>query len=378
MSAQSPLTDPPDRQWRIPLSCPSIDSSDQASVAAVLQGSRLAGGPATEQLETLASQTLACPSVLCSSGTAGLILALRALGVTGGEVITPALGFIASAHAIRAVGATPRFCDIDRATLCVGPEQLEAAWSDDVRAVLPVDLLGVPVPITEIMSLAADRGVPVIEDACEALGSSRDGILCGSAADAGVFGFYPNKIITMGEGGLVSCRDEDLAARVRQLANQGRTGPGFSFDGEGYNFRITEMQSALGVSQWNRLDELIAARARVAASYLERLASLEGLTVAPSPLQETAGDCRSWFAFVVVLEDPAWRDEVRHGLAEVGIETGLYFPSMTDFRPYDTAPCGPLPVTRDISPRMLALPFHPQLTSNEIDEVVTRLASLLP
>jgi dTDP-4-amino-4,6-dideoxygalactose transaminase len=121
----------PQPAWRIPLSSPSIDSSDIAAVQAVLETSRLASGPATEQLESLASDTLGCPSVLCSSGTAGLMLALRALGVTGGEVITPALGFIATAHAIRAVGATPRFCDVDPHTLCVGVEQLEADFDEE-------------------------------------------------------------------------------------------------------------------------------------------------------------------------------------------------------------------------------------------------------
>ena len=357
--------------WRIPLSSPSIDSQDVAAVEAVLVGGRLASGPAIEQFETVSSESLGRPSVLCSSGTAGLVLALRALGVTGGEVITPALGFIATAHAIRAVGATPRFCDVDPQTLCAGIEQLEAAWSPDVSAVIPVDLLGVPAPMTDIMTLAAGRDVPVIEDACEALGSSMDGVACGTAADAGVFGFYPNKIITMGEGGLVACRDESLAARVRQLANQGRSGAGFCFDGEGYNFRITEMQAALGTSQWRRLDDFIEARQHIAGRYLEGLQGLAGIDPTPAPVLAGPGNRRSWFAFIVLVEDSAWRDPLSHKLAAAGIETGLYFPSITDFSPYDQAPSAPLPVTSELSPRMLALPFHSGLGLDRVDEVVS-------
>ncbi len=336
-----------------------------------MTGGRLASGPSIAQFEAISSEALGRPTVLCSSGTAGLTLALRALGVSGGEVVTPALGFIATAHAIRAVGAIPRFCDVDRQTLCVGVEQLEAAWSPDVSAVIPVDLLGVPAPIPDIMSFATRQGVPVIEDACEALGSCRDGVMCGSAADAGVFGFYPNKIITMGEGGLVACRDATLATRIRQLANQGRSGSGFCFEGEGYNFRITEMQAALGISQWRRLDDFIEARQRIAQRYRQGFENVAGVDPVPAPSFEGRASRRSWFAFIVLVEDRAWRDPLRHSLAAAGIETGLYFPSITDFRPYDEAPSAPLPVTCELSPRMLALPFHSGLGLDRVDEVVS-------
>ncbi len=364
-------------RWRISLSSPDIDHHDRAAVDAVLRSGRLADGPAIGQLEQLASDTFRRPTVSCSSGTAGLILALCALGVSGGEVITPALGFIATAHAIRAVGATPRFCDVDRETLCVGLEQLEAAWSDDVSAVIPVDLLGVQVPIDAIVEWAKQRAVPVIEDACEALGSRHGDSPCGSAADAAVFGFYPNKIITMGEGGLVSCRDQELADRVRQLANQGRTVGGFCFEGEGYNFRLTEMQAALGASQWLRLDALVERRQHLAHLYLERIESIPGVVAAPAPVSSGAGYRRSWFAFVVLLDDHRWRAPLREALAKHGIETGLYFPSIATFAPYDQAPSASLPVTEQISPRMLALPLHPRLKPAQIDEVVATLEESL-
>ncbi|OUU21713.1 MAG: hypothetical protein CBC13_08660 [Planctomycetia bacterium TMED53] len=359
--------------YRIPLSRPRISAADRQSVLSVLESTRLSGGPYTRQLEELASESLGVPVVSCSSGTAGLILALRALGVSGGEVITPSLGFIASAHAIRAVGATPKFCDVSAEDLCCGPEEVLAAWGDDVRAILPVDLLGVPAPMSALKSIAIDRGVPVIEDACEALGTRVDGDPCGSLADAASFGFYPNKILTMGEGGLVACRDQELANRVRQLANQGRTGPGFSFEGEGYNFRLTELQAALGASQWLDLEERVSDRIRVADQYREQLKSVSGVELSPSPDLSGERNRRSWFTFVVLLDKAEWRDHVRQDLADSGIETGLYFPPITQFKPYDQAPGGDLPVTESISPRMLALPFFPDLSSLEVEEVVLRL-----
>ena len=343
----------------------------------MLRSGRLAGGPATKQLERLASDRFGRSTVACSSGTAGLILSLRALGIDSGEVITPALGFIATAHAIRAVGATPRFCDVDPETLCIGVKQLQAAANPRVSAVIPVDLLGVPAPIGDIVDWARERQIPVIQDGCEALGSSHQGVPVGAAADATVFGFYPNKIITMGEGGLVSCRDPQIADRIRQLANQGRTGEGFHFSGEGFNYRLTEMQAALGVSQWQRLDSLLERRQHLANLYLERIDSIEGVEAAPAPPVTGDGDRRSWFAFVVILVDGRWRAPVREALAQQGIETGLYFPSITSFSPYDDLATAALPITEQISPRMLTLPLHPGLQPAQVDEVVVALQQSL-
>ena len=363
----------PGQHYRIPLSRPRITEADRRSVLSVLESHRLAGGPWTERFEAVSRETLGVSTVSCSSGTAGLILALKALGVNGGEVITPALGFIASAHAICAVGATPRFCDVSAESLCSGPEEMDRVWNDQVQAVMPVDLLGVPAPIGAMMDWAATKGVPVIEDACEALGSKTADKPCGSLADAASFGFYPNKILTMGEGGLVACRDEELATRIRQLANQGRTGPGFSFAGEGFNFRLTEMQAALGVSQWEGLETRISDREKIAEHYLKLLVPIDGVEPAPAPPLDQSGDRRSWFTFVVLLRQKEWRSAVRQHLAGQGIETGLYFPSITDFEPYDHSPRGELTVTEDVSPRMLALPFHADLTLSEVEEVVAVL-----
>ena len=358
-------------RWRIPLSRPSITDSERTAVMKVLEGTVLSGGAATTRFEQLASDRLGRPTVLCSSGTAGLFLALRAVGVTAGEVLTPALGFIATAHAIRLAGATPRFVDVDPDTLCVTAETMEAAWTPEVSAILPVDLFGTPVP-RAVFDLARDRGVPAIEDACEAFGSSIDGIPCGALGDVGVFGFYPNKTITLGEGGLVACGDETIARRVRSIANQGRTGPAMDFDGDGFNFRISELQAALGVAQIERLDHLIAARTAVARLYRDALAPIAGV----SPLADVPPrSFRSWFAQVVILDDAALREH----LASRRIETGLYFPPVHRFSPYDTSPTAPggLPVTDDLAGRTVALPFHAELTADEIDEVTDALAQVL-
>lgn len=366
-----------DSAYRIPLSRPRIEEVDRKAVDQVLRSLRLSGGSETRELENVASTTLGVPVVSCSSGTAGLILALRALGIESGEVITPALGFIASAHAIRAVGAQPRFCDVSNESLCCGVDELEAAWSPHVKAVMPVDLLGVPAPMVEIMEWAKSKGVAVIEDACEALGTQVDGTACGSLADAASFGFYPNKILTMGEGGLVACRDRALAERVRRFANQGRVGPGFAFSGEGYNFRLTEIQAALGRSQWSGLQQRLEDREKCARQYLDRIRSVPGVRPAPAPELTGNGQMRSWFAFVVILDQASWRDAVRQRLSEAGIETGIYFPPITDYSPYDESDRADLSVTLDFSPRMLTLPLFPDLKEEEIDEVVSELGLAL-
>lgn len=359
---------------RIPLSRPVIGPEERDAVAAVLEGTTLALGPRTEELERLFEERLGVPAALVSSGTAALYCALRALGVDGGEVITPSYGFIATAHAIRLAGARPRFCEVDPVTLGASRETVERADGPDVRAVLPVHVFGTPAAAEGIAEWAYARGVPVVEDAAEALGSERAGRAVGTIGDAGVFAFYPNKLITTGEGGLVASRDPEVIARVRSLRNQGRTGPGMQFGGEGFNFRITEMQSALGIAQLRRLDDSIAARAEHAAAYRLGFAGVDGITLLePVP----AGDFRSWFAFPVFLRDRATRERVHHGLAAAGIESSPYFPALHRTAPYDDPAlrAGDLRRTEDLSDRGLAIPLFPGLPPGERDEVVDRVRS---
>ncbi len=361
--------------FRIPLSRPTLDHTDRRAVLAVLEGMTLSLGPRTAELEARFAEMFGAPTALVSSGTAGLYLALRALGVESGEVITPSYGFVATAHAIRLAGARPRFVEIDPTTLCLSVEAVDAAWRPTVRAILPVHIFGSPAPVDDLSMWARERGVPVIEDACEALGSWRRDRPVGTHGEAGVFAFYPNKQMTMGEGGLVVAREESTIERIRRMRNQGRTGPGLSFAGEGFNFRVTEMQSALGLSQLDRLEEMNRIRSVIAAAYHRDLAECGALELLPEP---SIGDRRSWFAFPVFLRDRESRERVRQGLLAAGIECASYFPALHRIPPYDhpMLRAGPLETTESFSDRGLAIPFFPGLAEEARQEVVDRVAAL--
>lgn len=362
--------------WRIPLSRPDIDAADKAAVLAVLETPTLSIGPEIDALEAEFSTRLHdLPTVAVSSGTAGLFMALRALGVSGGEVITPSFGFIGTVHAIRAAGAVPRFVDVSPETLCVTTEIVADAFHDDTRAVLPVDIFGTPAPVKEIVELAHARGVPVVDDACEALGAERRGRAVGTEADAGVFAFYPNKQMTMGEGGLVVARDEPLAASLRSWRNQGRGEGTFVFSGDGFNFRLTEMQAALGRSQLRRFDDFLARRTALAERYERLLADIPGLAVLPDV---APGDRRSWFVYPVFVEQPEWRDPVRAALAARGIQTAPYFPALHTLEPLASYPTSAsLAVTEAVAARSFAIPFHNRLPAEHADEVAAALGSAL-
>ncbi len=359
-------------EWRIPLSRPSIVDADRRAVLEVLSGTTLSLGPWARRLESRFSNWLSADTALVSSGSAGLFLALRALGVGGGAILTPSYGFIASAHAIRLAGAEPRFVDVERETGCVSVATLEAAWDSSVSAILPVHIFGTPAPIEEICEWAASRGVPVIEDACEALGASQRGRPLGTIANAGVFAFYPNKQMTMGEGGLVVSNDREVVETVRSQRNQGRQGAGFQFSGEGFNFRITELQAALGCSQLDRLEELLERRADRASRYRRHFSPIERVSVLSDP---APADRRSWFTFPIFLEDDLVRADLAGELASHGIETSCYFPPIHHFPPYDEPRFRPveLPVTEDLGRRGLALPLYPDLPIEALDEIGDRV-----
>ncbi|MGE3163631.1 MAG: DegT/DnrJ/EryC1/StrS family aminotransferase [Planctomycetota bacterium] len=363
--------------WRIPLSRPDIDASDRAAVLRVLDTPWLSLGPENDALESEFSEFFGgLPVATVANGTAGLFLALRALGFRGGQVLTPSFGFIGTAHAIRLAGGEPRFVEVSPETLCVTPETLDEAYTPECRAVLPVDVFGTPLAMENVAAWARDRGLLLVEDACEALGARRSGQRVGTMAPASVFAFYPNKQMTTGEGGLVVCQDPNVAGQIRSRRNQGR-GPGeFQFVGEGFNFRLTEMQAGLGRSQLRRLPSFLEQRRRVATDYNERLAEVPGLAVLPAV---PAGDERSWFVFVVFVEQPEWRARARAALAERGIQTAPYFPAIHDLGGYrDPGLRGsPLRFTSEVSSRSFAIPFHNRLEVSEIDEVCETLATAL-
>lgn len=356
----------------IPLSAPDITEAEIAAVTAVLRTPRLSLGPKLEEFEHAMAAYIGAPHAIgVSSGTAGLHLCVRALGIAeGDEVIVPSFTFIAAANAIRYERATPVFVDIDPATLNLDPAKVESAITPRTRAIVAVHTFGVPADMRAILAIAERHHLRVIEDACEAIGAEQDGRRVGSFGDAAVFAFYPNKQITTGEGGMVLTRSESLAKRIRALRNQGRyEGDDWLQHSElGYNYRLSEINCALGIEQLRRIETILAARAEVARGYHDRLQN-EPLLL--PPLQISNGRV-SWFVYVVRLQAElprAHRDAVLQSLVAQGIGCARYFAPIHLQPAYAAWKDTSLPVTEAEAARTLALPFFNALTGEQLDRV---------
>jgi perosamine synthetase len=269
------------------------------------------------------------------------------------------------------------FVDIDPVTLNIDPQKIEEAITPRTRAIMAVHTFGVPAEMPAILEIAARRGLVVIEDACEAIGAEYNGRKVGSIGYAGVFAFYPNKQITTGEGGVVVTRDETFARRVRALRNQGRyeTDDWFQHTELGYNYRISEINCALGLAQMRRLEEILRKREAVAAAYRQRLDRCPGLVLPPACLR---GGRISWFVYVVRLAIGSDRDGIMRGMMDAGIGCGRYFapihlqPSYAGWRNL-----GNLTITEAEAQRTIALPFFNNLGTEALNEVCGTLERLL-
>jgi perosamine synthetase len=350
----------------------------------VLRSGRLSLGPRVGEFERLfAARVGAVHGCAVSSGTAGLHLALRAVGVEAGdEVVTSPFSFVASANAAVYEGARPVFADIDPVTLNLDPAAAEAAVTSRAKAILPVHIFGYPADMTSFERIAARHGLGIVEDACEALGAVHgdgDGVAVGGRGNPAVFGFYANKQLTTGEGGMVTLADGELKARIDSERNQGRAADmgWLDHDRLGFNYRLSDIACALGIAQLGRLEEMLAGRARVAACYREALAGVEGLGL---PCADMDGDRRGWFVFVVQLPKEVERDAVLRRLAEGGVQSKPYLPAihlMSYYRErYGHRP-GELPVCEDVAARSLALPFFPQMTAGQVERVAGELLRAL-
>lgn len=373
---------------RIPLSAPDITQAEIDAVTAVLGTNQLSLGPELTAFERAIAEYHGIPdAVAVSSGTAGLHLALIALGIgVGAEVLVPSFTFIAVANAVAQVGAAPVFVDIDPATLNLDPTLLEAAITPRTRAILVVHTFGVPAAMDRILEIARRHQLKVIEDACEAIGAEYGGLKVGTFGDLGVFGFYPNKQITTGEGGCILAKDPHLAARLRSLRNQGRSPTQGSPDANwfdhfeiGYNFRLSDIASALGRVQLSRIDEILGLRRAAAECYHARLSGIAGLELPPLSLPACT---ISWFVYVVRLPDkePGFRSRVQAALTACGIATGRYFAPIhrqPAWRNFPSATAARVPWTDSIAPRMLALPFFNRITAEQQEKVAQSLKSAM-
>jgi len=388
--------------YLVPMSSPDLSQAERDAVQAVLNTPNLSIGPQVQAFEEFVAERIGVQhAVAVNSGTSGLHACVRALGIEDGDrVITTPFSFVASANILLYERAVPVFVDVDPETGNIDADLVaEAAaglmkggraaerWlprrgvpdARRLKALLPVDVFGQPADFDALTPTAQEHGLPILEDSCEALGAEYKGLPAGRLGDVGVFGFYPNKQITTGEGGLVVTDRGDVADMVRALRNQGRA-PGDTWLEHtylGYNYRLDEMSAALGLAQMRRFDELLGKRERVAEWYAEGLASLpqvETLPMAPTTTRV------SWFVYVVRLAPSVDRAGVIRALDEQGIPARPYFAPIhlqkyfVDQFGYQP---GDFPVTEDLGRRSLALPFSGVMTREQVDLVCERLAGVL-
>jgi perosamine synthetase len=363
---------------KIPLAKPEVLEDDIAAVTAVLRSGRLSQGPVMHGFEqALAAYLDMSHAVVVNSGTSALQLALRALGIKeNDEVILPSFSFMAVTNAILSEKAVPVFVDIDPATLNLDSSCLEAALSRKTKAVVLVHSFGIPAPAGEIMAFASRHSLVVIEDACEALGSKIGGRKAGTFGDIATLAFYPNKVISTGEGGALITQSAVLAERLRTLRNQGRC-PGedwLQHHEPGFSYRLSDIHCALGLQQLSRIEQTLRHRDILANIYTSQLKANEHVSCFGTSL----GSRISWFTYPVLLNgnfSRQDRDEVWATLRRQGIETGRYFapshlqPALhkSDFR------CGDLTYTVSISERLLCLPMFNGLTEEQIRLVCSSL-----
>jgi perosamine synthetase len=369
----------------VPLAQPVLGVEEEQAVIEVLRSGQLSLGPRVPAFEeAFAARVGAAHASAVSSGTSGLHLALRAVGVKeGDEVITSPFSFVASANAPVFERARPVFADIDPVTLNLDPVAAAAAITERTTALLPVHIFGYPADLPAFEAL----GLPVVEDACEALGARHhDGPAVGGRGNPAVFGFYANKQMTTGEGGMITLGDPEQKARIDSERNQGRA-PDMGWldhDRLGFNYRLSDIACAIGSVQLTRLDDLLAGRARVAALYREALASLateRGLGLPCEDGARHAGDVRGWFVFVVQVprEGPS-RDDVIRALRDRGVQSKPYLPAihlMSFYRETFGHREGEFPVCEDVAARSVALPFFPHMREDQVARVAAALTDVL-
>jgi perosamine synthetase len=364
---------------QIYLSRPDITEQEIEAVCEVLRSPNLSLGPKLGQFEQAFAKYIGTKrAVAVNSGTSGLFLSMLALGIkSGDEVITTPFTFIATATSIMMANSKPVFVDIDPVSLNIDPSKIESAITEKTKAILPVEIFGNPAGFDKICRLAQKHNLSVIEDSCEALGSSLNGKKVGTFGKMSVFGFYPNKQITTGEGGMILTDDDSLADVCVSLRNQGRGKDNGWFGHErlGYNFRLSDINCALGIVQLSRIEQIKAKRKQVAKWYQEMLTDDERIIVPVEP-----ADCdMSWFVFVVRLADNfsrEQRDRILERMRERSIQVSNYFPPV-HLQPFMARQYGykegDFPITERVCKSTIALPFYNNLTSDQVAVVCKAL-----
>jgi perosamine synthetase len=364
---------------RIYLSRPDITEKEIQAVTDVLRSPNLSLGPKLPEFEeTFAAYIGAKRAVAVNSGTSALYLCLLSLGIgPGDEIITTPFTFIATSNVVIMTGAKPVFVDIDPVTMNIDADLIERKITKKTKAIIPVEVFGNPAGFDTICKIADKHNLLVLEDSCEALGSSLDGKKAGAFGKMSTFAFYPNKQITTGEGGMILTDDDDLADMCVSLRNQGRgkTGGWLSHERLGYNFRLSDINCVLGLIQLSRIEEISRKRKQVAKWYQENLAGDDRFIVPKEP----PGCDVNWFVFVVRLADRFTRqnrERVLQTMRDAGIQVSNYFTPVHlqqfmvekfGFKP------GDFPVTESIADRTIALPYYNNLTKDEVAIVCDEL-----
>ncbi len=362
----------------IPLAQPYLNGREIELVTEVISSGRLSLGPMLTRFEEDFARYVGTKhAVAVSSGTTGLhVAAITAGWGPGDEVISSPFSFIASANVIRYVGADVRFADVDPNTFNVDPSAVAAAVTDRTRGILPVHIFGYTADMDPIMDTARAHDLTVVEDACEALGATYKGRTVGATGNPAMFAFYANKQMTTGEGGMMVTDDDHIAERWRSLINQGRADSGMwlAHDILGYNYRLSDVASAIGVAQLEKLPRMLTMREHVAQGYDQLLADVAGVT---TPYR--GDDTRSWFVYVVLLDEDIDRNAVMERLNARGVQCKPYLPCLHTQPVYQELGFKPgmFPVAESISRRSLALPFFPTLSPGAQERVVEELVAAI-
>ena len=373
MKASSGVATP---QKGVSLVAPYIGEEEIAGVVAVLRSGQLAQGPIVAEFEREFAEIIGVRhAVAVNSGTAANHCGLAGLGIRAGdEVLSTPFTFAASATPILMQGATVRFVDIDERTFNVDLANYAAVAGESTKGIAAVDLFGLPFDRAGAAALAT-RGIRVLEDACQAIGSVRDGVTAGSDCDAAGFSFYATKNLMMGEGGVLVTNSDEVAATARRFRQHGQ-GDRYEYLELGYNYRLTDVLAAVGRAQLRRLDDFAKRRRANAAFYDANLASLDGLLTPYVP----AGVVHGYHQYCILIDGNHTkngndRDAVREVLTKLGIASGIYYPKPLHLHPLFGGPhrAGEFPVSERVAKQIIALPIHPTLTESELERVVDAL-----
>jgi len=372
-------------QWQVPLFDPDLGQSELDAVADVIRSKWLTMGELTTRFEATFAEFLGCRhAVAVTNGTAALHIALMSLGIKpGDEVICPSLTFVATANAVRYCGAKPVFAEVDSFDdWNISRATIESVVTPRTRAIIVVHYAGYPCDMPEIMRFARGRGLAVVEDVAHAPGATLEGVSMGVWGDIGCFSFFSNKNMTTGEGGMVTTNQDELAKKSRLFRSHGMTsltldrhkGHAFGYDVVelGYNYRMSELNAALGLVQLAELPERNERRRKLVQRYRRNIAELEQVH---APFANAKGES-TYHLFPVLLAEECDRYFVMDAMKSVGIQTSIHYRPIDTFTSYQAAglgPCNYLTRTHAIGERVVTLPLYPSMSDQQVDTVCSAL-----